>query len=290
MLKYLIFYLQLSVLLLQCSPTLAQSFYKQGFEEGMPQDFILINADGLIPAQEKDSLFEENAWIVIESELMSSRAAMSLSWYRNEEGPTDDWMVLPMMEIGSQAKMEWRAISTTFGEFPDSYEVLFAEETPSLENLSDIQINLILRIEAEEHSSPADREVSLADFEGKKGHIVFRNITASGDALLIDDIILSNVELLPTHIEKVASMDFDLQLFPNPSTSYSTLQYQLQKPSNVTLKLQNRTGQTVWELKQEKQNEGIYQLPLAAKTLPKGLYYLKLQIGDVYVVEKWVVE
>ncbi|MFK7904475.1 MAG: T9SS type A sorting domain-containing protein [Chitinophagales bacterium] len=291
MVRILFFFLQ-CVLFLQCGQLFAQSIYEQDFERGMPDDFILINADGLMPAQEVDSLFIDSAWIVVGSELLGSNSnvAMSLSWYENDGGPADDWMVLPQMVFGGQGKLVWRAISTTFGEYPDSYEVLFVEETPSADNVASLETELILRVENESYIAPVAHAVDISGLESRRGHIVFRNITPSGDALLIDDISITDVEWNPTNIQKVDNEVFDLQLFPNPTSSQSTLQYELNTPSNVTLSLQNTMGQVVWELKQGQQNAGIYQLPLAAKELPRGMYWLKLQNGKEYTVRKWMVE
>jgi len=290
MFRIFFFFLQ-CVLFLQYSPLFAQSTYEQDFEQGMPKDFILINADGLLPAQEVDSLFINSAWVVISSELMggNNNVAMSLSWYENDGGPADDWMVLPQMLFGGEAKLVWRAISTTFGEFPDSYEVLFVEDTPNIDNVASLETEVILRVEAESHLAPVAHTVDISGLESRRGHIVFRNITRSGDALLIDDISITDVEWNPTHIQKVANEVFDFQLFPNPTSSQSTLQYVLNTPSTVTLSLLNTIGQIVWESKKGQQNAGIHQLPLAAKELPKGMYWLKLENGKEYTVRKWMV-
>ncbi len=279
------------VLLLQCSSLFAQSTYEQDFERGMPEDFILINADGLMPATEVDSLFIDSAWVVVGSDLMgsSSNVAMSLSWYENDAGPADDWMVLPQMVFGSNVKLVWRAISTTFGDYPDSYEVLFVEETPNIDNIGGLETELILRVESESHLAPVSHAVDMSGFAGRMGHVAFRNITPSGDALLIDDISITNVEWNPTSIQRVDSQTFDLQLFPNPTTSQSTLQYELNTPANVTISLQNTSGQVVWETKQGKQDVGIHQFPLTAKELPQGMYWLKLQTEREYTVRKWMV-
>lgn len=280
------------LLLLQCSSLFAQSTYEQDFERGMPEDFIIINADGLLPAQEVDSLFIDSAWVVVSSALMGDRSnvAMSLSWYENNGGPADDWMVLPKMIFGSNVKLVWRAISTTFGDYPDSYEVLFVKETPTADNVASLETELILRVESESHLSPVSHAVDMSEFAERRGHVVFRNITSSGDALLIDDISITNVEWNPTNIQKVNPKTFDLQLFPNPTTIQSTLQYELNTPSNVTLSLQNTTGQVVWESKQGKQNVGLHQFPLTAKELPQGMYWLKLQTEKEYTVKKWMVD
>ena len=105
-------------LLLQPSLLFAQFTYQEDFENGMPLSYTLINADGLTPAQEADSLFKEDAWRVLDSELMDSHTAISISWYENDAGPADDWMVLPKLEFGEEVKLVWRAMSSTLGDYP----------------------------------------------------------------------------------------------------------------------------------------------------------------------------
>lgn len=279
-------------LFLQCIPLSAQFTYEEDFEGGvMPDGFTTLNIDGLVPALESDSLFAEDAWrVILNTDLIDTYAAMSVSWYENDAGPADDWMILPRMTIGSNAKLIWRAQSTTFEEYPDSYEVLFAEETPTMENVADLQTELILFVEAESAPTPVGHIINISNLAGKTGHIVFRNVTPSGDALLVDDISISNVADFPTSLEKVNAQTFDLQLFPNPTSDYSTLQYTLSSPSKITLLLQNMAGQTVWKQEQGLQNTGTHRLPITAIQLPTGMYWLQLQTETEYVVEKWMVE
>lgn len=279
-------------LLLPFSFLSAQFTYEQDFESGtMPENITLLNIDGLVPAIAADSLFAVDAWrVVMMPDIMDSYVAMSVSWYKNDAGPADDWMILPRMTIGANANLVWQAVSTTFFEYPDSYEVLFVEETPTMANVADIETELILFVEAEEYLAPIGHIINIHHLAGRTGHIVFRNVTPSGDALLIDDITVSNVADFPLNLEKVTAQDFDFLLFPNPTTDFSTLQYRLSIPSKTTLLLQNTTGQTVWRQEQGFQQAGIHQVSLAAMNLPKGMYWLQLQTEREYVVVKWVLE
>lgn len=277
------------VLLFFSLSTFSQNSYDQDFELGMPNDILLLNVDGLTPNLADDIAFKDLAWQVTFSDLFNSNAAMSISWYENNEGPADDWMVLPRMRLTNSTKMGWEAISTTFGDFPDSYEVLFSEETPTLENVKNIAPQLLLSVENEQFETYSEHTLLLPELEDKTGHIIFRNITQSGDALQIDNISITGIELL-TNIQQVKPATFDLQLFPNPSNAKSTLKYTLSTPSTVTISLQNTAGQTVQIYSQSKKEIGTYELPLEVNDLPKGIYSLQLQTEKEYAVTKWVVK
>ncbi len=269
--------------------TFAQNSYEQDFEMGMPEDILLLNVDGLTPNLAEDITFKEWAWQVNYSDLFNSNAAMSISWYENNEGPADDWMILPKMHLSSSTKMGWEAISTTFGDFPDSYEVLFSEEIPTLENVKNIDLQLLLRVESEQFEAPVEHVLLLPELEDKTGHIIFRNITSSGDALQIDNINITGIELL-TNIQQVKPQTFNLQLLPNPSNAHSTLQYTLSKPSTVSISLQNTAGQIVRQFQARRQNTGVHKFILEGEELPKGVYFLQLQTEEAYLVEKWMIE
>ena len=61
---------------------------------------------------------------------------------------------------------------------------------------------------------------SLADYAGQSVHIAFRNITPSGDALLIDDITITEGMLSST--VAVDNASFEFKLAPNPATDDGT--------------------------------------------------------------------
>ena len=110
-----------AVMLATLSAT-AQETIVYDFEDGvMPESFTLINRDMLVPNQPEDAGFADTAWMVIESGLLESFAALSISWYVNDAGPADDWMILPKISVTENSMLSWTAISTTSsGNFPES--------------------------------------------------------------------------------------------------------------------------------------------------------------------------
>ena len=102
---------QLALALLLCAVfAQAQQTITYDFEDGlMPSDFTLFNVDMLTPADEGDIEWKDTAWIVIPSNTFEGFAALSISWYEdengNEVGPADDWMILPKFELGAGAEL-----------------------------------------------------------------------------------------------------------------------------------------------------------------------------------------
>ncbi len=258
----------------------AQNTIVYDFEDGqMPEDFTLINRDGLEPNLPEDSVLLDSAWIVINSGLMESFAALSVSWYVNDDGPADDWMILPKIDLGSAPMLSWRAISTTSsGDFPDSYQVLINTEEPTFESFESNGA-ILLTVDPEEFAEPQNRSIDLADYAGESVHIAFRNITPSGDALLVDDITIEDGEL--TGIRQVLDpRSLAFRLSPNPSPGPLQVSFRLDHPQRVVLLLRNALGQTVDQHNLGLIAQGAHQLSLPIDELPSGNYWMSLQTED----------
>lgn len=267
-------------LLLYTAAIQAQETVVYDFETGiMPPEFTLINQDMLPPNNPEDAVFADSAWIVFNSGLLESWAALSLSWYVNDAGPADDWMILPKIDLGSAPMLSWRAISTTSsGDFPDSYQVLINTEEPTFESFESNGA-ILLTVDPEEFAEPQNRSIDLADYAGQSVHIAFRNITPSGDALLVDDITLEDGAL--TGIRQVldpSSLDF--RLSPNPSAGPLQVSFRLQRSQRVVLLLRNALGQTVNQQDLGLIAQGAHQLSFPMGQLPSGNYWLSLQTDE----------
>jgi len=122
----------------------------------------------------------------------------------------------------------------------------------------------------EEWETPQMREVSLAEYAGQSVHIAFRNITPSGDALLIDDITIS--EGMLSNTMTVDNASFAFKLAPNPATDAGTdLQYTLEQASDVVIAIQDMSGRRVQELRQDSLPAGQHQAGLPTAELPAGV-------------------
>ncbi|NRA47808.1 MAG: T9SS type A sorting domain-containing protein [Phaeodactylibacter sp.] len=269
--------------------TTAQETIVYDFEDGlMPESFTLINRDMLVPNQPEDAGFADTAWMVIESGLLESFAAVSLSWYVNDEGPADDWMILPKITVTENSTLSWTAISTTSsGDFPDSYQVLINAGDPTFESFEENGA-ILASFDPEEWEVAQMREASLADYAGQSVHIAFRNITPSGDALLIDDITITEGEISNT--VEVDNAIFEFNLAPNPANANgAVLQYTLQEAADVSITIQDMSGRKVQVLNQGRLGAGRQFAQLQTAELPAGIYAVSVRTANKVGTTKLIV-
>jgi len=77
------------------------------------------------------------------------------------------------------------------------------------------------------------------------------------------------------------------RIYPNPAQEKFTLDVTTEKPEQVGFSLHSLTGQEVWSKNQETVNQAIRE-EVDMLDLPSGIYFLKIQIGTDYLVEKIV--
>jgi hypothetical protein len=88
-----------------------------------------------------------------------------------------------------------------------------------------------------------------------------------------------------TSVERIAGekipKEFNLfQNYPNPFNPKTTIGYQLNEPSEVTLKIFNIVGQQIAILVRERQQPGKYELEWNATSLPSGIYYYQIRANQ----------
>ena len=71
--------------------------------------------------------------------------------------------------------------------------------------------------------------------------------------------------------------DFKLTSYPNPTRSLTTIQYELYKPSFVTLNLYNICGQLVQSLDKESRLVGKHSVRFDTKGLTSGIFFIRLK-------------
>ena len=80
-------------------------------------------------------------------------------------------------------------------------------------------------------------------------------------------------------IGEIYFTDF-LTVSPNPFTLTTTLTYTLDKPSSVTIAIFNPQGQLIEKIEQ-KQTKGKQRVQWNAEGLPAGMYYFRIQTGEM---------
>lgn len=95
----------------------------------------------------------------------------------------------------------------------------------------------------------------------------------------------------PTAITPVNIAQHGINIYPNPSSSITTIVFDLGTQSNVSLKVYNSLGQEVSALiSDSKLNEGTHSVTLDSRTLGKGIYFIRLIAGENVITNKFVVE
>ncbi len=75
--------------------------------------------------------------------------------------------------------------------------------------------------------------------------------------------------------------NFNVNCFPNPAIFSTTIEYMLDYPAFVTLDIYNINGQLVECLVNSHQNIGTYQINWEAGHMPAGVYFYKLNLGEL---------
>lgn len=80
--------------------------------------------------------------------------------------------------------------------------------------------------------------------------------------------------------EPIVTASGIVNLFPNPSTTQTILDYQLQDNSTVSYKIVNAVGQVVVENNIGETGFGLHQQIIDTQNFASGIYFIDLQIGN----------
>jgi len=88
-----------------------------------------------------------------------------------------------------------------------------------------------------------------------------------------------------TAVTTLAASEIDLQVFPNPFSEQLTFHFELPAAAQVQLRLFNQLGQAVANVVDEQLPEGAHRLQwnAEAQSLPAGMYYYRLRVGNRFV-------
>lgn len=92
------------------------------------------------------------------------------------------------------------------------------------------------------------------------------------------------------NIDGTDNQNFSIgQNYPNPVNGTSTITYQLQEASNVSVTFTDLSGKVVKTVNQGNQAAGTYQLTIDGSDFAEGVYFYTFTIGDVQVTKKMTV-
>ena len=108
------------------------------------------------------------------------------------------------------------------------------------------------------------------------------HIAAQGDADFINNKVGCNnkTEVEESCISSTTESEIVeiFNAYPNPFTTSTTIEYELQQPTTVQITIYNHLGKQV-EFIQQKQTQGMQQVVWNAENKPAGIYNFRLQAG-----------
>lgn len=107
-----------------------------------------------------------------------------------------------------------------------------------------------------------------------------------GAALLVDNISLMKMPLLKMADMDSESCDYSSSIFPNPTSNFSTLSFNLQKTSQVHVKLFDILGNVVLNVCDKNFDAGINSIEIETAGLKSGIYFCVIEAEGIYETKK----
>jgi hypothetical protein len=130
---------------------------------------------------------------------------------------------------------------------------------------------------------------------GGTGLVTFyaAGMAANGDTQTSGDYVYTTampVQESTTGIAENAASNFNLSVFPNPSSDYLNVKFSLKETSSVTLDLIDISGKKVANLISDNGMNGNINKTFEVSSCSKGVYFVELKINDKTSLQKIVVK
>ena len=110
-------------------------------------------------------------------------------------------------------------------------------------------------------------------------------IIASNDPVHPFDTVYVIISSKTAVIESAMPESFGLNVYPNPFSSSSQLQYSVAHEGNVSLTIVNEMGAIVATLVNGRQTQGVHTAVLDGGALPAGAYFARYVCGAAVMVK-----
>lgn len=129
--------------------------------------------------------------------------------------------------------------------------------------------------------------------------------TIAANAFSIDEAIKLNVpglsvqfimieagknRLYPTSVASELKNESVLMNYPNPFSGLTTIQFQTPSNGLVVLDVLDQTGKKISNLINEELSAGIHQIDFNGSSLPNGLYFYQLKVGNCSTTRKMIIK
>ncbi|MEM6806951.1 MAG: choice-of-anchor J domain-containing protein [Bacteroidota bacterium] len=168
---------------------------EEGFENGLPAGWQILDVDQLEPRAEIDALTPDPGWQIVNDFkqmgiLNPNQILASPSYYKDTVASSNDYLILPQLTLPNNTCLSWYAYSQDV-EFGESYEIRVSTTTP--DEAGFLANPAVFTVE-DQGSDFTFETASLADYGGQTVYIAFRHTSNDKFILALDDIRLAEVE------------------------------------------------------------------------------------------------
>jgi len=242
------------------------------------------------------SVYSTNSWDLQPTDVDTAFYIGATSWFDNDPAQSKDWFNFGPLTLPTgtnSAVVNW--LVKTNPAYRDGYKVLVSSTGINPADFT----NTPIYTRADSNTNDATDNVDTifhrfsanipASFNGGHVYVAFYHDATGMDCLWLDDIrvIAEN----SSGINNVEKNNFILyQNQPNPATSTTMVQYEVQNNSNVSLQVFDITGRLVLTMDEGNQIAGMHSILIDAGKLQSGTYFYLLKAGDNRLTKKMVIE
>lgn len=207
------------------------------------------------------------------------------SWF-SPLAASDDWFAVGPITIPAVgANLTWKH-NMPDGNYRDGYKILVS--TTGLSNYTDFTNPAIFTVADMAASTAGDtvntpdnifvpRAASLAAFAGQDIYIAVQHAANDMFVLYMDDFLIIEG---PASVNEFVNGAKLFQNMPNPTSTFSTINYALENNAQVALNVYDVTGKMVSSLNLGDQNAGTHNLNYSVENLSAGVYYYSLTVNN----------
>lgn len=279
----------------------AQTYFFDDFESNSLDGYTLFNLDQLVPDDPDLINMADSAWTIktITSQGWThGLSAFSVSWYVNDAGPSDDWLITPAITVGEAAVLSWNAMAiTSSGSFRDQYQV-FVATAATLEAFSEAA-PIFDTGSVGELATPQSRSINLSElgYTNQTIYIAFRNWTQpftsgspggngnGGNELCIDNIRVEGVSSIANRTQNTGQVN----VYPNPAGGdFVNISIELLESDAINVRLIDINGKEVFTTNMGTLVTGTHLIQPGIDALPTGKYLIQITGTKTYLVKELI--
>jgi len=125
----------------------------------------------------------------------------------------------------------------------------------------------------------------------KAGTVAVSNnsFTISLPPLSVTAVILSGTGSPTSFIKSEKADKTKLDIYPNPTSLSSVIEFSITKPSKVKIEICSEKGELVKVIQNEYNTYGTYQYKLNTSSLPNGVYFIRLINSTDVIIKKLII-